>query len=154
MTVSEFDTFRSNTTRGYANEQVRAGNWPAKGAEARAEAANSTLLPQGLDTPGTLLLMAENSEGTTIGHIWIVLEREADSGSGGWIYYIQIDPIHQGKGYGRALLRAAEEESARRGVTRLGLNVFGSNEIARSLYESSGYQVASTLMRKDLPPLN
>ncbi|MBC8993576.1 N-acetyltransferase, partial [Micromonospora chalcea] len=33
----------------------------------------------------------------------------------------------------------------------LELNVFGTNETARKLYETSGYRVVTQQMRKDLP---
>ena len=63
------------------------------------------------------------------------------------------DRTHErGKGYGRALLRAAERETARHGVRTIGLNVFGPNTVARNLYESAGYEVASLQMHKELPP--
>jgi GNAT superfamily N-acetyltransferase len=58
--------------------------------------------------------------------------------------------LHQGKGYGRALLQAAEQQAARHGSKAIGLNVFGTNTVARRLYESSGYQITSMNMRKEL----
>lgn len=33
----------------------------------------------------------------------------------------------------------------------IGLNVFGSNTLARNLYEAAGYQVTSMHMQKELP---
>ena len=58
--------------------------------------------------------------------------------------------MQRGKGYGRALLRAAEEETLRNGVPTLGLNVFGRNHVARKLYESSGYSITQIAMSKEL----
>jgi ribosomal protein S18 acetylase RimI-like enzyme len=34
------------------------------------------------------------------------------------------------------------------GAEEIGLNVFGQNTVARSLYESSGYEISSLQMRK------
>ena len=48
----------------------------------------------------------------------------------------------RGRGYGRALMEAADREAQRRGAQSIGLNVFGRNDVARRMYESSGYQVA------------
>jgi hypothetical protein len=45
-------------------------------------------------------------------------------------------------------LEAAEREAQRRGAESIGLNMFGGNDAARGLYQSSGYEVAATLMRK------
>ena len=67
-----------------------------------------------------------------------------------WIYDIEVNPEHQGKGYGRALLHAAEQQAAQHGSKAIGLNVFGTNTVARRLYESSGDQITSMNMRKEL----
>lgn len=153
MTSAEFDTFRSRTDREYAAEQVLAGNWSAEEAEVLSAKLTDDLLPQGVETPGMLLLTAEISDGVVVGHVWVALERQPGSSVGAWIYEFEIDPLHRGKGYGRDLLRAAELETVKRGITAIGLNVFGSNVIARNLYESAGYRVTSARMHKDLPPL-
>ena len=152
MSSTEFDAFREREIRGYAAEQVRAGNWTEDDAESRSAEQTDALLPLGIETPGTLLLIAETPAGVQIGHVWVALHRQHGSGSGAWIYDIEIEPEHRGKGFGRALLLAAEEETARHGVGKIGLNVFGSNTAARRLYESNGYQVTSTQMSKELDP--
>jgi hypothetical protein len=43
-----------------------------------------------------------------------------------WIFDIDVAPEHRGRGYGRALLQAAEREVEQRGVKSIGLNVFGA----------------------------
>jgi ribosomal protein S18 acetylase RimI-like enzyme len=45
---------------------------------------------------------------------------------------------------------AAEDFVAAHGGTRIALNVFGTNRVARNLYESLDYQVRSVGMFKDL----
>lgn len=153
MTSTEFDAFRSRTDREYAAEQVLAGNWTAEEAETLSAKLTDELLPLGVETPGMLLLTAEISDGVPIGHVWVALEPQSGSSVGAWIYEFEIDSDQRGQGYGRDLLRAAELETVRHGVNAIGLNVFGSNVIARKLYESAGYQVTSTRMYKELPPL-
>ncbi|GGV61529.1 MULTISPECIES: GNAT family N-acetyltransferase [Streptomyces] len=51
----------------------------------------------------------------------------------------------RGKGVGRALLRAAQEEARRRGARRLTLRVLAHNTPARTLYESEGFVVEGIL---------
>ncbi|MEW2491960.1 GNAT family N-acetyltransferase [Streptomyces nodosus] len=51
----------------------------------------------------------------------------------------------RGAGVGRALLRAAQEESRRRGARRLTLRVLGHNTPARGLYEAEGFVVEGIL---------
>ena len=151
MTPGEFEVLRARLVREYAAAHVRAGNWSEDEAEARAAEQTDELLPQGVDTPGMLLLVAEAPEGEPIGHLWVGLERHPGFPRA-WIYSIEIAPARRGQGYGRALLLAAERETARRGVKAIGLNVFGSNTVARKLYESAGYEIASLKMHKVLLP--
>ena len=150
MTSSEFEALRSRMIREYAAEHVAAGNWTVEVAEDRATEQTDQLLPQGVDTPGVLMLVAETLDGKVVGHLWLALQRQPGIGGGAWIYDIEIVPEHRGHGYGRALLEAAEEASARHGVDSIGLNVFGTNLVARDLYQSAGYTVSTMQMRKVL----
>ncbi len=151
MTSSEFETFRARLVRDYAAEHIKAGNWAQAEAETRSAEQTDELLPKGVDTPGMLLLVAETSDGKPVGHVWVALERRPGS-PGAWIYAIEIAADQRGKGFGRSLLLAAEQEAARRGEATIGLNVFGPNTVARNLYESAGYEVVSLQMRKQLAP--
>ncbi|MFJ7334694.1 GNAT family N-acetyltransferase [Streptomyces sp. NPDC101110] len=51
----------------------------------------------------------------------------------------------RGRGVGRALVRAAVEESRRRGARRLTLRVLGHNAPARALYAAEGFVVEGIL---------
>ncbi len=149
MTQTEFDGIRATMAKEYAAEHVAAGDWKSEGAVARAEAEADALLPQGVDTPGMLMLVAETLDGEPVGHIWVALERQS-GGGGAWIYDIEVSPAHRGEGFGRALLTAGEQEAAKHGIDSIGLNVFGGNLVARSLYESAGYEVTAMQMKKPL----
>jgi hypothetical protein len=59
-----------------------------------------------------------------------------------------IDAQHRGRGYGCLLLSEAEKQARRQGARTMGLHVFGTNKVARALYESAGYEVAQLDMRK------
>ena len=83
-----------------------------------------------------------------IGTAWLAVD--APDKHGAWVYDIEIVPERRGEGHGRALLRALEKLAAQHGAATIGLNVFGDNEIARSLYESCNYQTISLHMRKAL----
>jgi ribosomal protein S18 acetylase RimI-like enzyme len=150
MTPTEFDEFRRRAIKEYAAEHIRAGDWNADVAEELAAKETDALLPQGVDSPGMLLLVAETDAAEVVGIVWVALERADNAGA--WIFDIEVDPAHRGQGYGRALLRAAESEVRQRGGKSIGLNVFGANTAARRLYESSGYEIASLHMRKLLTP--
>lgn len=148
MTAAEFADYRERTISDYAAEHVRAGNWSPSQAEQLAAQQTDELLPHGVETPGMLLLIAETAGEGVIGIVWIELQHRQTTGA--WIYDIVIVPEQRGRGYGRALLRAAEREVEKHGVKSIALNVFGGNTAARHLYESSGYEVTSLFMRKRL----
>ena len=61
-----------------------------------------------------------------------------------------LDESARGRGFGREALRLVEEQARSRGMTRIDLNVFGGNAVARSLYASEGYAESSVHMRKPL----
>ena len=147
MTGAEFETYRARLVPEYAASHVRAGNWTPGEAETLAARQVDDLLPAGPDTPGMLLLVASTSGGEPVGVVWVALDRRPGEA---WIYDIEVNAEHRGKGYGRALLEAAEQEAARHGSKAIGLNVFGPNTVARRLYESSGYEITAINMRKDL----
>jgi ribosomal protein S18 acetylase RimI-like enzyme len=146
MTAAEFGAWRASAIPGYAAAHERTGGWSAERAKSRAERQTDRLLPAGPETPGMLLLSAETLEGAVLGMVWIALDHP--SAGFAWIYEIEIFPEHRGEGYGRALLGAAEQEIEKHGITDIGLNVFGTNVVARGLYDSSGYEVAAIQMRK------
>ena len=102
-------------------------------------------MPDGLDTAGMALLVGETG-GEVVGLVWV---GPAPAGRAGWwIYDIEVVPDRRGQGYGRALLEAAERHAQHRGAESIGLDVFGGNDVALGLYESSGYEVAATRMLK------
>ena len=51
---------------------------------------------------------------------------------------------------GRAAMEFTEDEARRRGITKVSLNVFGGNDVARSLYLSLGYRETAIYMEKPL----
>jgi ribosomal protein S18 acetylase RimI-like enzyme len=148
MTDAEFKAFRAHLIPAYAADHVQAGDWDPDEAQTRAARETDELLPAGPQTAGMLLLTAGNSDGEQVGHVWVGLGRPCPGSA--WIYDIEISPEHRGKGYGRALLHAVEEQARRHGASAIGLHVFGANTVARKLYESSGYQATSLAMRKPL----
>ncbi|MEA2482192.1 MAG: hypothetical protein QOC55_139 [Thermoleophilaceae bacterium] len=56
-----------------------------------------------------------------------------------------VDPAHEGRGAGHALVEALVEEARSRGGRRVTLRVFAPNERARRLYEGCGFQVEGVL---------
>ncbi|EKS32423.1 GNAT family acetyltransferase [Afipia clevelandensis] len=61
-------------------------------------------------------------------------------GHRGWVYYVAVDPDHHKKGYGRAIMTAAEAWLRERGVEKLQLLVRGDNTRVQAFYETLDYE--------------
>jgi ribosomal protein S18 acetylase RimI-like enzyme len=60
-------------------------------------------------------------------------------GHRGWVYYVSVDPDHRHKGFGRAIMAAAEDWLRTRGIEKLQLMVRGDNAEVHAFYQSLGY---------------
>lgn len=60
-------------------------------------------------------------------------------GHRGSVYYVGVDPAMRGRGYGRAIMQAAEDWLRGEGVWKLNLLVRQSNDTVVKFYESLGY---------------
>ena len=130
--------------RGYALEMEQYGGFTRDAARRKAARDTAELL---VDQTASLFVIEAESE--RVGHLWVG-EREAGDARVLWIYDIFVDEAVRRRGFGRDALLLAEEEARRRGLPRIGLNVFGGNEGARRLYRSLGYGEVAVVMRKDL----
>jgi ribosomal protein S18 acetylase RimI-like enzyme len=151
MSNDEFAALRAQLVEGYAQDIAASRSLDIEHARKTAEEQTDNLLPQGTSTPDMLLFagkVADTDE--PVGWIWLALPQALERPDTAWVYNVQIDVEHRGKGYGRALMLAAEEELVRQGVSRLGLNVFGYNKPAVRLYESLGFEITAQQMAKPL----
>lgn len=131
----------------YADEIVGAGFTPEE-AKQNIERNKKSLFENDIPNDGQRIFDVLDDD-VAIGSLW--LAKREDGNSGEWfIYDIVIDPEHRGKGLGRSTMQAAEEYVRSEGGTRLALNVFGPNTVARKLYESMGYSVLAIGMKKEL----
>lgn len=60
-------------------------------------------------------------------------------GHRGWVYYVAVDPDHQGKGHGRAIMAAAEDWLRQAGIAKVQLMVRPDNNKVQAFYESLDY---------------
>ncbi|WP_431952266.1 GNAT family N-acetyltransferase [Nocardia lijiangensis] len=121
-------------------------------AREKVRAGAELYLPDGPDTEGHQLLVAESAAGETVGDLWIGPDpRQATAtGRSAWLYDIYVFESYRRRGYGSAILAAAERLVTEQGTTRLGLNVVGDNVAAIALYRSCGYTVSSMHLDKTL----
>jgi ribosomal protein S18 acetylase RimI-like enzyme len=130
----------------YIESRMRAGE-SREVAEARARASREENFPgdQPLDSHRVFDVVVDDH---AVGQLWIgpLDGRPADY----WVYDIEIAEEHRRRGYARRALELGEFEARALGATSLGLNVFGYNTGAKELYDSLGYEVTATQMRKPL----
>ncbi len=148
MTPAEFADWQSTSLKEYAREVAAARGIPVELARRVAEESHRRFLPEGMATAGVHLVVGEDSGGARGGILW--LGPNPDGVGPVWIYDIEVLEARRGEGWGRALMGEAERLAREDGHTEIGLNVFGSNAVARRLYESLGYAAASIQMRKPL----
>lgn len=76
-----------------------------------------------------------------------------EDGHRGWVYYVATNPAHQGSGFGKAMMTAAEAWLIQRGVWKLQLLVREENAQVIEFYQQLGYRDTKTVcMQKVLQP--
>jgi GNAT superfamily N-acetyltransferase len=132
----------------YAEDMIGHAALPPERARSKAVDDVERLFPGGEPSPDQLLFVIE-ADGEPVGNLWLA-ERDDSFHRAVFVYDIRVDESQRGKGYGRAAMVFAEEEARRRGHDHVALNVFGGNEVARSLYRSLGYDENAVSMSKKL----
>jgi ribosomal protein S18 acetylase RimI-like enzyme len=144
----EYDAWYAFVRDEFAKSLIELGDTPVDAAHARAEKVMEDVLPEGLATPGQAVSVVERG-GEPVGKLWLA-EREMDGRQVLYIYDVEVEEAYRGQGLGRATMLLAEDEARARGLSRIELNVFGGNAVARRLYLSLGYAERSISMGKDL----
>jgi ribosomal protein S18 acetylase RimI-like enzyme len=141
----DFDRMIDAEIRGYAEEHVRNGNWPAEGALERSKKEFDALLPDGIHSKDQYLWSLLDEDSSKIGVLWVqVKDHKA------FIYDFVIEEAFRGKGYGKQALIAMDEKLKAMNVESVGLHVFGDNITAQELYKKMGYQITGIHMKKEL----
>jgi ribosomal protein S18 acetylase RimI-like enzyme len=66
-------------------------------------------------------------------------------GHRGAMYYVSVDPVCRGRGYGREIIAAAEGWMRERGVWKANLLVRTGNEAVLAFYEELGYAAGNSV---------
>lgn len=148
MNQTEYNAFLKRTIPEYADDKVRAGYWAESEALERSRKEFEGLLPQGLQTKNHYLYTLVDGD-QSVGMIWLRTNLDRPT-QDGFIFELYIDENQRGKGYGRQAMLLIEEKARELGLKAIGLHVFGSNKVARNLYESVGYETTSVNMSKTL----
>ncbi len=147
LSAEEIAGYVPRLSAAYAAELHEHLHLNVEAAAAQAENSAAGAFPGGAVAAGNWLFAVEDGEGTQVGILWLgePSDGEADSL---WVYDIEIDPEHRGRGLGRDTMLLAEEEARRLGRTRIKLSVFARNAVARALYLSLGFEEMAIQMSK------
>ena len=143
MTNAEREAALQRESVEYADARARAGIWPRDEALARAQEEIRGLVGPRPAERGHEFLVGRDAAGRRIGRIW--LDPVPSPGpflDTRWLFQIVVDSPLRGHGFGRALLRAAEEHVVESGHAELALNVFRWNTAAVALYTGSECGIA------------
>ncbi|MFD7426480.1 GNAT family N-acetyltransferase [Streptomyces sp. NPDC059818] len=147
MTQAEYPGWLASEKRAYVGDIVRAGAKSPEGAARKADDDFAKLIPGGLATPDTTLLVLE-AEGEPIGTGWL---KHGHLPGATYGYSLHIDERHRGKGYGRAAMTAGERATSAAGDSVLMFTVWGGNVVAMNLYTSVGYRIVEEYRSLGLP---
>ena len=141
----DFDRMIDTEIRGYAEEHVRNGNWPAEGALERSKKEFDALLPDGIRSKDQYLWSLLDEDSNKIGVLWVQVKDQK-----AFIYDFVINEAFRGKGYGKQALIAMDDKLKAMNVESIGLHVFGDNITAQELYKKMGYQITGIRMKKEI----
>jgi len=133
-------------TRGYLEARMLAGE-SREVAEERSSRSRDENFPDGRPLE-THLVFDVWADDTVVGHLW--LGPFPAGTTEWWVFDIEIGEPYRRRGYARRALELGHAAAKQRGATAIGLNVFGYNTGAQELYDSLGYRVTATQMKKQL----
>ncbi|HEY2405766.1 MAG TPA: GNAT family N-acetyltransferase [Polyangiaceae bacterium] len=147
MTELEYAEFTRTQVIEYARQLTLAGESSELESTAVARERLNDLLTDRVRTAGHTFFAARAADRAThVGWVWLS-PAPAFLGPGHertlWISQLTVDEPHRRLGFGRAILRAIEQYAVTRGTEQLWLRVFDWNAVARRLYESSGFELAT-----------
>lgn len=143
--ADEFPAWLETGRRFYVRDLVHNAGMTRAEAEEKARRDHNAVFPEGRPTADQHLFVIDDEDGNPIGRLFFALRP-----TGVWLYEIELDEAARGRGLGREAMLEFEARARDLGAEKLGLNVLGGNEIARSLYRSLGYAEESVQMGKRL----
>jgi ribosomal protein S18 acetylase RimI-like enzyme len=148
----ELPDFIERGKREYTRALVDEAGLSPERAAAKTESDYASLFPDGMRQPNQRISVLEDADsGETVGRLFWG-ERQPPDGGGPrcYLYDIEIDEGYRGRGLGRRAMQLLEQEARALGLPGIDLNVWGGNDVARSLYRSLGFLERGVFMSKEL----
>ncbi|MEU8820482.1 GNAT family N-acetyltransferase [Actinoplanes sp. NPDC048796] len=143
MTQEQYGPWRVEAEAHYARSAASSGRSAEESVRDAAE-TYARLLPEGLATAGNHLWFAYDGD-RRVGFLWVKVERDT-----AFVHNVAVEADLRRRGYGRAIMVAAERWCHDNGLSRIGLHVFAHNAGARALYEQLGFSETGRNMAKNL----
>ncbi|WP_329315229.1 GNAT family N-acetyltransferase [Streptomyces sp. NBC_01278] len=146
LTEEEYPGWYAREEAGYVADIVRAGALTPEQAKAKSDEDFARHLPQGYRTPGHAFYAMEVG-GEVVGTGWV---------NHGFLpgvtfgFSLEVYEEHRGRGYGRSAMAVGAWATRQGGDEAMMLNVFGGNEVAMRLYDSTGFTVLDEYRSIDL----
>ncbi|EOL8988636.1 GNAT family N-acetyltransferase [Cronobacter dublinensis] len=150
MTNDEYPAYLDYFVRDYACELETNYRLSQRDALARAKQEISDLLPEGVNTPGHVLLSIVMHSDNTHNHVGYLWYKPDTTMRTVFIYDFHIFNASQGQGLGKQSLRAFENYLQAQNFKEIRLRVAGDNDRARHVYEASGFGVTGFNMSKSI----
>ena len=134
----------------FAEDKIKAGNFPAEKALELSRQGYEKLLPNGVNTKDNhLFSIFDEEDEEKIGIIWIKLNTE-EGNRNVWLFDFLIFEKFRRQGFGEKSLELLEEKTKELGFNKILLHVFGHNEPAIALYNKMGFETTNINMSKIL----
>jgi ribosomal protein S18 acetylase RimI-like enzyme len=148
LTDDEYAGYRARAVPEYADELVRSRGLSPEVAAERSATTFPATVADVVAEEGASISRVLTADEQPVGWLWLA---PASKGSDSlFVYDIEIDEPHRGRGLGRATMLAAEDVARAAGHRFVRLNVFGWNTSAQALYRSLGYRTDAIQMSKPL----
>lgn len=92
-------------------------------------------LRRAIEGPASTVLVAQSDSGALLGTAMV-----GHDGHRGWVYYVAVRPVWQGRGIGRLLMASCEAWLRDRGVPKVQLMVRRENSAVLEFYGALGYE--------------
>jgi ribosomal-protein-alanine N-acetyltransferase len=131
MTVKENFFIRDYWAADYPHV---ADIWERSGISTPGRGDTAEVIENTLRRNGRLLVLVDEANDKVVGTSWLT-----NDGRRLYMHHFAIDPVHQGRGFSKPLLRATLKIAKEIGL-QLKLEVHGTNKKAISLYKDFGFK--------------
>ena len=142
--------FIEGLRREYVRGLIADARMTREEAEEKAATDHASLFPGGSPQPDHHMYVLENEAAEPIGHLFWARRLAPGATARAFLYEIYLEEPVRGRGLGRKTMELLETEVRAAGLPGIDLNVWGGNDLARSLYRSLGFEERAVFMSKEL----